>query len=771
MRDNHDLMFATDGHKALEIANDYQPDLILLDIMMPEIDGFEVCKHLKANGSSRDIPVIFITAMDDYRNKKEGFRLGAVDYVTKPFQTSEIKARINIHLTIRRTQVELKQTNDHLQVVHEELERLNTELEKRVQKRTRDLEFANKTIQGSEAQFRGYFELGLIGMARISLGKRWVHINDHLCKILGYSHDELRDMTWVELTHPDDIEKEIILFDRALQNKIDSYHLQKRFLRKDRRAIYVDVSMQCVVGSNGQADHFVTMVQDITERIKSEHDRLLLASVIEQAHETVVITDREGTIQFVNPAFERITGYSKSEAIGNNPNLLNSGTHSGDFYKQLWETINSGEVWKGHFINRHANGSLFEEDATILPVKNSKGKITNFAAIKRDVTQEKELEQRLQQAQKMESIGTLAGGIAHDFNNILSAIIGYGEMIELFDDSADDDTKENVGELLKAAYRANSLVQQILAFSRRGEREIQPVQIAPILKEALQFLRASVPSTIEIKPNIVSFPETIMADATQIHQVIMNICTNAVQAMGDRGGTLDISLSVEYLGDKATSRVEELPSGAYAKLSISDTGDGIPENILSRVFEPYFTTKKIGKGTGLGLAVTHGIIEQHQGAITVESQPGKGTTFHVMLPLTVEHERTRGTSSISIKTGKGCILLVDDEESLVHMGGKALSLLGYEVETETDSIIAFERFLNNPDRYDVIISDQTMPGFTGTELAKKIKRIRPEIPIVLCTGFSESISQEELTEIGIESLLRKPFSLHQLSDAMHKFRR
>jgi len=377
------------------------------------------------------------------------------------------------------------------------------------------------------------------------------------------------------------------------------------------------------------------------------------------------------------------------------------------------------------------------------------------------------LETRLARSEKMEAIGTLAGGISHDFNNILGAIIGYGEIIELFDAPDDSALKENLTELLQAAYRAKHLVKQILIMSNQEDRHLEPIRLDPILKEAIQFLRASLPATIEIKQNIVDLPGTVLADATQLHQVVMNLCTNAVQAMGEKSGTLEISLNTGYVDERTADRAADLRPGAYAKLSVADTGDGISEEIQERLFEPYFTTKGTGKGTGLGLAVTHGIIQQHGGAIIVDSRPGQGSTFHVMLPLTVNAPADKqDRSEPPVKTGKGRILLVDDEEMLVNFGKKPLDHLGYYVDTETDSTRALERFWESPDRYDMIISDQTMPGITGLELARNVKAIRPDIPIILCTGFSDMVTSKRLAEAGIDVMVPKPVGVRQLSDAV-----
>jgi signal transduction histidine kinase/ActR/RegA family two-component response regulator len=372
-------------------------------------------------------------------------------------------------------------------------------------------------------------------------------------------------------------------------------------------------------------------------------------------------------------------------------------------------------------------------------------------------------ERQLQQVLKIQAIGTLAGGIAHDFNNILFPIVGYTEltMDEVPDNSV---AHNNLEEVLKAAHRAKDLVQQILTFSRQSGQERKPVKVHSIIKEALKLLRASIPASIEIINNIHDDCHPVMGDATQIHQVIMNLCTNAYQAMQDKGGTLEVSLSEVDVGYEETIEKIGMQPGRHLQLLVRDEGCGMDAAVMDRIFEPYYTTKEQGKGTGLGLSVIHGIVKNHRGDISVTSSPGKGTTFKVYLPITEdadianEFEPSNGAAK-----GNERILLIDDEEQIVSMEQQMLENLGYEVTARTDSTEALKEFSEQPQNFDLVITDMTMPHMTGDELAQKLLDIKPDIPVILCTGFNEDITEEKALSMGIQKFVMKPVIKNDLA--------
>jgi signal transduction histidine kinase/ActR/RegA family two-component response regulator len=375
-------------------------------------------------------------------------------------------------------------------------------------------------------------------------------------------------------------------------------------------------------------------------------------------------------------------------------------------------------------------------------------------------------ERQLQQVLKIQAIGTLAGGIAHDFNNILFPIVGYTEltMDEVPEDSV---AHNNLEEILKAAHRAKDLVQQILTFSRQSGQERKPVKVQSIITEALKLLRASIPASIDIIHKIDDDCQPVMGDATQIHQVIMNLCTNAYHAMQDKGGTLKVNLSEVDVDYEETIEKIGMQPGKHLQLLVTDEGCGMDAAVLERIFEPYYTTKEQGKGTGLGLSVIHGIAKNHRGDITVASTPGKGTTFKVYLPI-IEDGDTAAEFEPSNGAAKGNerILLIDDEEQIVSMEQQMLENLGYEVTARTDSTEALKEFSEKPQNFDLVITDMTMPHMTGDALAQKLLNIKPDIPVILCTGFNEDITEEKALAMGIQKFVMKPVIKNDLASTI-----
>ncbi len=557
----------------------------------------------------------------------------------------------------------------------------------------------------------------------------------------------------------------------TLSDGISRHEEDEVFWRKDGTRFPVEYAGTPMRDEGGELVGVVVVFRDISERRRAEEERLRLATAIEQSAESIIITDGAGALQYVNPAFERITGYAREEVIGCHTRILKSGKHDREFYRSIRTAVRRGQVWKGRTINKRKDGSLFEVESTISPVRDSAGSIINYVAVQRDVTHEAELERQLRQAQKMEAIGTLAGGIAHDFNNILSAITGYTELA--LDGIPEGTTaRSDLGQVLKAGERARNLVKQILTFSRQSEQERRPTEIGRIVKEALKLLRASLPSTIEIRQSIAVTPgqDVSLADPTQIHQVLMNLCTNAAHAMRDAGGLLSVRLEsietgVEDGVPELNGRRPNVLPGAYLMLTVSDTGHGIEPALLDRIFDPFFTTKGPGEGTGMGLAVVHGIVKSHGGAISVSSDMEKGTTFGVFLPRVISAERQGEAlhARVPLPRGTERILFVDDEEPLVEMGRERLKRLGYSVVTSTSSLHALEMFRADPDAFDLVITDQTMPHLTGVELARAMMTIKPTLPVILCTGYSESITPESAKAAGICEFLMKPIILPEIA--------
>ncbi len=389
----------------------------------------------------------------------------------------------------------------------------------------------------------------------------------------------------------------------------------------------------------------------------------------------------------------------------------------------------------------------------------------SLSRIEESETERLALERHLRLSQKMEAIGTLASGIAHDFNNILGAVVGYTELA-LLHASNEAKVRQYLNLVLTAGERAKDLVQQILSFGQQGEEERKPIQIEQILKEVLKFLRASLPATIEIRRSIGSDIGNILADPVQIHQVLMNLCTNAHHAMMERGGVLEISLAPESLGEDCAAIHPDLKSGPYVKLSVKDTGHGMDGETLARIFDPYFTTKEKGVGTGLGLAVVHGIVQKHGGAITVQSALGEGSTFNLYFPVIQKEAISEARAPADLPTGKERILFVDDDQVLVEIGRQMLESLGYCVETRSSSVDALSLFRSNPHAFDLVVTDLTMPNMTGDKLAVELMRIRKDIPVVLCTGYSENMMEHRVKAIGVKTIVLKPILMASLATAV-----
>jgi len=519
------------------------------------------------------------------------------------------------------------------------------------------------------------------------------------------------------------------------------------------------------------------IARDITQEEIYQNELVRFATVIEQTDEEVVITDNQGFIQYVNPSFEKKTRFHKNEVLGQKPSILKSGLHDSGFYSELWRTILSKQIWKGEFKNRCKNGDIVICDTSISPILDSEGEISAFVSIRRDITEKVTVEQQMVQAQKMEAIGTLAGGIAHDFNNILAGILGYSQLVQddLEESNCDVKTKEKMERVIKASLRAKDLVAQILAFSRSGQEAPSPIKVSLIAKEVLHLLRASLPSFIRIEQSLYS-ESHVMASPTSIHQILMNLCTNAKDAMVENGGTLRLKLEDHTLDAKAVAGHDDVSPGDFLLIAVKDTGQGMEKEVMERILEPFFTTKLKGQGTGMGLSVVHGIVKSLHGFIDIHSSPGQGAEFRIFLPAcdkkTDQNQNIQGVKkTLHDKTsyeGDEKILFVDDETVLAEMNRDSLESYGYDVTIFSDSLDALEHFRQNDKKYHIVISDITMPGMTGDILVEQLRLINPEIPVIICTGFSERINSDKAEMIGVNAMLYKPILAEDMVATIRK---
>jgi len=502
-------------------------------------------------------------------------------------------------------------------------------------------------------------------------------------------------------------------------------------------------------------------VNERTRELKSElQDRTRFLAALDQAEDGIFILDTDGILEYVNASLLHLTQYTEEEMLGRHISMLRGKKHPQEFFEELWKVLRSGGVWRGETVYVKKSGEEISAEVTATPVFDDAGNLINIVELIRDVTEQRKMEERLKQSQKLEELGTLAGGIAHDFNNIIAAISGYAELA-LPSAEKGSRVQVNLERIQQVAERARAMVHQILVFSRRRKPEKVLVDVSAMAEEVLQLLRSSLPSTIEIQSELADGC-TVMADASQLHQVVMNLGTNAGYAMRTNGGTLRLqTYSIELDAEKA--RLTGLAAGQYIALIVEDTGEGISAQNVRRIFDPFFTTKPKGEGTGMGLSMVHGIVTSMRGHISVESSEGTGTRFTILLPFCCGEQEGVPAGSAPLTHGEGRIMLVDDEVDLVNVYSSALRDLGYEVETFSDPSEALKAFRKAPDSFDLLVTDQTMPRLTGDKLAAVVHVLRPDVPIILCSGYSDAIDSITEGENGIRSVLPKPFELKELA--------
>jgi PAS domain S-box-containing protein len=506
-------------------------------------------------------------------------------------------------------------------------------------------------------------------------------------------------------------------------------------------------------------------IRDITKRKQAEQVANLLAAIVESSDDAIIGRDLHGQITSWNRGAERIFGYTALEMSGASTQCLMPANHPAD-ETRLFASIMQGES-VDHFETRRQtkDGRLIDVSVTASSIKDARGKIFGVSTVVRDMTERRKLEEKLNQAQKMESIGRLAGGIAHDFNNILCAIVGNIYLIKM--DAADHPAVlENLASISDATRRATDLVNQILTFSRKGEPERELISLNDVVLEALKLLRASVPATIRIQTELTDTP-TVLANATAVHQVIMNLGANAWHAMRGQTGVLKVEMTVMEVDVDFVKTHPDLHPGRYVQLSVSDTGAGMDRATLGHIFDPFFTTKAVGEGTGLGLAVVHGIMKSHQGAISVYSQPGEGTIFQLYFPVVETAAKAGKIECQPLPRGSGQnILFVDDEAALAGLGKKILERLGYQVTMQTSALAAIGLVRADPALFDLVITDLTMPGMDGVKFGSELLQIRPGLPVVLTTGYSSVMTTGKARQLGFAGFLSKPSTARSLAEVV-----
>ena len=783
---------ASTGAEALAKAKEGSFSVALLDIRLPDMEGVELLTPLKK--IHPNMVMFIITGYASLKTATRALNEGASGYLTKPVDVDDLLAKIRDNVEMQHLRVENVELYDALQ--QELAERKRAEAE--TKKRNRELTLLNQIIAASAANPD---PLSILELACQELALAF----DTPQAVAILANEKRTQATIVaeyrSETHPSTINTNIPTQSNSLMRHLFTtraplaIHDAKNDPRLDFAEDFLQqhgtVSMlilplviqQEVIGGlalgSTELHHFsaeeINLAWSVSEqvsgalaraRLTQAHQRLFTA--IQQTADSVVITNTEGSILYVNPAFERVSGYSQTEAIGQNPRILKSGKNNPELYDDLWASISQGKVWQGRLINKRKDGTLYTEDATINPVRDDNDNIVNYVSVKRDVTRELELEEQYRQAQKMEAIGQLTGGIAHDFNNLLTAVIGFAELAQMRLDP-DDPIQKMVDKILYSGRRASDLVGQLMAFSRKQVIEAKTLNLNELVADFDKMLRRIIGEDTEMETILSPGLWPIKADRTQIEQVIVNLAVNARDAM-PHGGHLTIKTANVTLDEEYGKTHLDVQPGEYVLLSVSDTGTGMPKEVQERIFEPFFTTKEQGKGSGLGLSTVFGIVQQGNGHIWTDSEEGVGTTFKIYFPRSTEvmDASRQGEPAANIPQGTETILLVEDEPAVREMAIITLQEQGYNVLEATNGQDALRLATEYANHIDLLVTDVIMPQMNGKDLADQIIAVRPQTKTLFTSGYTDdAIIQHGVLKSGI-AFLPKPFTPAALARKVRK---
>lgn len=624
-------------------------------------------------------------------------------------------------------------------------------------------------------RFRSLVENSLDLVVEVSLEGEFSYISPNITTVLGYRPEELIGTSLFAHIHPEDLDQ------IQAQFALPEGQATCRYRHKDGSWRWLDTTGRDFFTDAGDK-RGVLMARDVTARKEAEEalrrSEEQMRLILENTLDAVVTMSAEGLITGWNTQAEATFGWNRVEVAGLRMFEVLIPERDRQAHEEgLRRFLSSGQT---RVMNRRLEMTALRRDGreipielAITPIRTAQG--VSFSAFIRDLSGLKEaqearaaLEEQIRRTQKLESLGTLAGGIAHDFNNILGAIMAYTELAKM-DTEGWTDVQSHLQQVLKACNRAKDLVQQILAFSRQQKTQLVPVRLQPIVEEVFQLLRSTLPKTLEMKATVRSEAGLVLADPTQIHQVLVNLCTNAAHAMRGRSGRLEVRLEPFMVDEAFASTQPELQPGRHVRLSVSDTGHGMDADTLKRIFEPFFTTKGLGEGTGLGLAVVHGIISDHEGAIQVVSRPGQGSTFHVYLPVEANNSCDAVVpSTVSLRGRKQHVLFVDDEPALCLAVEGLLRKMNYTVTSRRNPKDALNAFRAQPERFDLVITDMQMPGMTGLDLATEMLKLRPNLPVLLMTGFCDVGARERVRQLGIRDLVMKPLGPADLGETLDR---
>ncbi len=744
------VLQATDGERALSILDKTTPDIIILDIKMPGINGFDLCRQIKRRHSLSEIPVIFISAMAETEDIVKAFRCGGVDYITKPYQLEEVKARLETHLEIVRYRLETKKKNLELEKALSNLEE-EAKARKLVVDALRNSEEKYRTLVESSSAFFWEYDLSTW---------RFTYVGQHAYNLLGYPiTDWYKENFWPNHIYEED-RVDAIEFCKEQTRLSKDHSFEYRMNAADGSIKWIYDTVTVVTGGDNEPKLLRGIMIDITERKETVEQLRKLTYAMKFSSSTIVITDVTGRIEYANPKFAQVTGYSTEEAIGENPSILKSGKTPPGVYKELWDTIKEGNEWRGEFCNRKKDGDLYWESASISPVKNDKGVITNFIATKEDITERKKMEDALLQSEKLKSLGTITAGVAHEFNNILAIISGKIQLLEL-DHQDDKELADELRSIMKATDDGEKISSNMLKFTLTEDEttERESVSVNNIINQSINFTMPRWKNQSQVKGVNYYFntegmksESCILCHPTEIREVFINIIYNALDAMPNGG-----NLSFCTWNNASTVFV-----------SVSDTGDGMAPEVKKRVFDPFFTTK-LAIGTGLGMSTAYGIVTRHNGRIEVASESEEGTTFTLQFPITTKTDIPNEAykKNKEIVTKNLSVMVVDDEEDICNILDKYFSRGGHRVKTVNNGADAIK--LIEREEFDLVLCDMVMPGVCGSDVIMAINNNTKERPIVgIMTGWCEDDTYLDHEGMKVEFIVRKPFKLSVLAKRINE---
>ncbi len=610
--------------------------------------------------------------------------------------------------------------------------------------------------------FEVFFQSCPLGCAIADLDGKLRAVNPAACRIWDRSSKELVGRHVNDFTIEEDHDVSPRMFTALRNGKLKVAEFEKHYRRPKGQLVRIKATASLIHDLDGNPSGFIGILQDITELKKREEERTLLTMAIEQAAEAVVITDDRGIINYVNPAFEAVTGYTREEVIGRNPRILHSGKHGVEFYRNMWDVLTAGNIWRGVIVNKRKDGSLFEEEAVISPVRDPYGQVTHYVAVKHDISNVRQLEDQLVRAQKLDAIGKLAGGVAHDFNNMLTAILNHAQFVR---DGlpGGSEAVEDIDAILNAARSSSDLTRQLLTLSRDQEVRLNIVNINDVIQGMHHMLDRMTGERIQLRLALSLDACMVKADTAQVQQIVTNLMLNARDAMPE-GGEIAIEtarLRLDSLDEMAFVEPPDPLLKDMIMIGIRDTGAGMDAATASKIFEPFFTTKEQSKGTGLGLPTVMAIVKRHGGNMAVHSMPGKGTLIRVFFPEVSEEDEVKegdAASDLDSVRGHETILVVEDDTAARRVISRFLTDLGYKVIEAEGGAAAIQKVLYHKDEIDLLFTDVIMPDFDGKTLADQVKGMLPDIRIIFSTGYPASY----LDEAGIKPesgimIIQKPF--------------